>query len=119
MIRFHTGDPGGVPSSPSSASEKAPRLLERAVTGGSLPQFTEAWPHSREEDINSSHWWFGVITDSQFKQFKEAGTGVKTRGAGEGMPFEQGGEAAGEFIIRKGGLLSTSFSGETTSLSSI
>ena len=68
-------------------------------TGGSLPQFTEAWPHSREEDVNSSHWWFGVITDSQFKQFKVAGTGVKTRGAGEGMTFKQGGEGAGEFII--------------------
>ena len=67
---------------------------------GSLPQSTEAWPHkAREEDTNSSHWWFGVITDSQFKQFKDAGTGVKTRGAGEGMTFKQGGEGAGEFII--------------------
>ena len=85
---------------------------------GSLPQSTEAWLHkAREEDTNSSHWWFGVITDSQFKQFKDAGTGVKTRGAGEGMTFEQGGEGAGEFIIRKGGLLSTSLSGDSTSLS--
>ena len=66
---------------------------------GSLPQSTEAWPHKEEEDTNSSHWWFGVITDSQFKQFKDAGTGVKTRGAGEGMTFKQAGEGAGEFII--------------------
>ena len=65
---------------------------------GSLPQSTEAWSHkAREEDTNSSHWWFGVITDSQFKQFKDAGTGVKTRGAGKGMPFEleQGEQGAG------------------------
>ena len=33
------------------------------------------------EYINSSHWWLGVITDSQFKQFKDAVTGVKTRSA--------------------------------------
>ena len=80
MIRFSNGDPGGVPLSLSSgvdtlSSAIAPILLARVVTGGSLPQFTEA----REEDINSSHWWLGVITDSQFNQFIDAGTGVKTR----------------------------------------
>ena len=77
MIRFNNGDPGGVPSSLSSdwlgfSSETAPKLLAGEVTGGSLPKFT-AWPHeARVEYINSSHWWLGVITDSQFKQFKDA-----------------------------------------------
>ena len=85
---------------------------------GSLPQSTEAWPHKEEEDTNSSHWWFGVITDSQFKQFKDAGTGVKTRGAGEGKPFTQGDIGEGE-LSEQGGLRSFSFSGDSTSLSPI
>ena len=84
MIRFHTGDPGGVPASLSSDSEIAPRLLDRAVTGGSLPQFTE-------EEINSSHWWSSVISASQFKQLDFlVGIGVKTSGAGKRRPFKQG-----------------------------
>ena len=89
-----------------------------SLTGGSLSQLTDAWPHEAgEEDINSSHWWLGVITDSQFKQFID-GTGVKTRGTGEGIPFKQGEKRAGEFSM-KGGLLRTSFSGDSTSLSPI
>ena len=79
------------------------------VTGGSLSQFPAAWHKAREEVINSSHWWLGVITASQLKQFTD-GTGVKTRGTGEGILFKQGEKGAGEFL-RKGGLLRTSFSG--------
>ena len=111
MIRFNTtGDPGGVLSSLSSGSEKAPRLLEWA--GGSLLQFTGA----TEEEINSSHWWLGVITDSQFKQFKEADSGVKTSRAGEGRPFKQGEIGEGEFTITGGGEL-LRCSGDSNSLS--
>ena len=126
MIRFSNGDPGGVPSSLRSdslagvdtlSSVIAPRLLARVVTGGSLSQFPAAWHKAREEVINSSHWWLGVITDSQFKQFTD-GTGVKTRGTGEGILFKQGEKGAGEFL-RKGGLLRTSFSGDSTSFSPI
>ena len=109
MIRFNTtGDPGGVPSSLSSDSEQAPRHLERAVTGGSLPQFTEA----TEEKINSSQWWSSVISASQFKQLDSlVGTGVKTSGAGEGRPFKQGEIGEGE-LTGRGGLLS--FSGDSS-----
>ena len=110
MIRFHTGDPGGVSASLSSDSEIASRLLDRAVTGGSLPQFTGA----TEEEINSSHWWLGVITDSQFMQFKETGSGVKISRAGEGRPFKQGEIGEGEFT-GPGGLLRRS--GDSNSLS--
>ena len=56
---------------------------------------------------------------AQFKQFKlnfSGTTGVNTRGTGEGMPFRQGEIGEGEFP-RKGVLLSTSFSGDFTSLS--
>ena len=41
---------------------------------------------------------------------------MKTSGEGEGMSFGQGEKKAGEFS-RKGGLLRTSFSGDSTSLS--
>ena len=56
---------------------------------------------------------------SQFEQFivdLSGGTGVKTRGVDEGMPFVQGEIGEGEFS-RKGEHLSTSFSGDSTSLS--
>ena len=68
----------------------------------------------------SSHWWWTVISASQFKQFKlnVSGTGVKTSGAGEGMSLGKGEKGAGEFS-GNGELLSTSFSGDSTSSSSI
>ena len=85
------------------------------VIGGCLPQFTETWAlEAREEEINSSHWWLGVITDLQFRQFTGTGPGVNTRGIGEGMSFEQGYEGEGE-LSRKGELLCISFSGDSTS----
>ena len=80
------------------------------MTGGVLPHFTRA----TEEEINSKHWWLGVITDSQFKQFKEAGSGVKTSRAGEGRPFKQGEIGEGEFT---GGGELLRCSGDSNSLS--
>ena len=46
------------------------------------------------------------------------GTGVRTRGAGEGKSFTRGETGVGEFP-RMGALLRISFSGDSTSLSSI
>ena len=61
---------------------------------------------------------WSIILETPLATLESGGSGVKTRGAGEGMPFKQGEEGAGEFS-RKGGLLRTSFSGESTSLSPI
>ena len=69
---------------------------------------------------NTSHWWSGVISASQFKHLGFISSGVNTRGAGKGgKPFAQGeiGWIWGEFT-GYGGLLSISFSGDSTSLSS-
>ena len=63
-----------------------------------------------------SHWWSGVISASQFKQFPTVGfSGVKTSGAGEGKSSVQGKTGVRSFL-GKGELLSTSFSGDSTSL---
>ena len=73
----------------------------------------------------ASHWWSGVISASQFTQLDSldlsardsGGAGVKTRGAGDGGLFKQG-EMGVEAFAEQGELLSISFSGDSTSLSS-
>ena len=58
-----------------------------------------------------------TVTIQGFALNFSSGTGVNTRGAGEGMPFMQG-KMEVEFS-RIGGLLRTPFSGDSTSLFSI
>ena len=65
----------------------------------------------------TTHWWSGVISASQFKHLDfSGGSGVNTRGAGEGRPFVHGEIGEGEFS-GQGGLLSIYFSGDSISLS--
>ena len=61
---------------------------------------TEKGPHGDRVPQMGTHVGTVVIPASQFEQFSfnlSGGTGVKTRGAGEGMPFMQGEKGAGEF----------------------
>ena len=58
-------------------AEQAPALLTVAEETEGMSLSTEAWllEASEVEEIDSSHWWSGVITVSQFTQFTPAGGG--------------------------------------------
>ena len=98
-------------------------LFENFSAQSSLSTSSVGYPSSSSSQelslSTASHWWSWVISASQFQQLCFFGaTGVKTSDTGEGISFKHGEKIAGEFSL-KGKLLSSSFSGDSTSFSAI
>ncbi len=88
-------------------------LSARSVSFGE--DISPHWTSSHELSLSmTSHWWSRLNSASQFTQLSFSAA----RGTGDGISFKQGEKWAGEFS-GIGWLLRISFSGDSTSLSSI